>query len=64
MPIETPLDELLIESCKKDHEKKWLELRRKPKGEAMNGVVCHVKECIFARNGFNLLCAHPWLFDN
>lgn len=64
MPIETPLDDLVAEICKKGHERKWLEMRNKPQGIAMSAVVCHVKECIFARNGLNLLCAHPWLFDN
>lgn len=64
MPIETPLDILLIETCKKIHERKWFEVCRDEKEDAVGAVICQVRECIFARWWYNLLCAHPNLFKN
>lgn len=49
MPIETPLDILLIETCKKIHEKKWFEVSQHNKEDAVGAVICEVRDCIFAR---------------
>lgn len=64
MPIETPLDNPIIEPCKKVHEKKWLEVSTEAKETAGAAVVCHVMDCLFARWWLNFLCAHPNLFKD
>ncbi len=64
MPIETPVDNLVIEACKKVHEKKWSDVLNDDKETAVAAVVCHVMDCIFARWWLNLLCAHPSLFKD